>query len=45
MSRAVILWGIWVFSLTVLLELPAAFVARQLPWPAGWQPRDRKSVV
>ncbi|MBK3453510.1 MULTISPECIES: general secretion pathway protein GspN [unclassified Pseudomonas] len=38
MSRAVILWGIWVFSLTVLLELPAAFVARQLPWPTGWQP-------
>ncbi|NMX66956.1 type II secretion system protein N [Pseudomonas sp. WS 5111] len=38
MSRAVILWAIVVFSLTVLLELPAAFVARQLPWPTGWQP-------
>ncbi|NNA67790.1 general secretion pathway protein GspN [Pseudomonas gessardii] len=38
MSRALILWGVLVFSLTVLLELPAAFVARQLPWPTGWQP-------
>ena len=31
MSRAVILWGIWVFSLTVLLELPAAFDATAAP--------------
>lgn len=38
MSRAVILWGIGVFALTLLLELPAAFVARQVSWPTGWQP-------
>ncbi|AIG01512.1 type II secretion system protein N [Pseudomonas fluorescens] len=38
MSRAIVLWGIGVFCLTLLLELPATFVARQLPWPSGWQP-------
>ncbi|MFC6340206.1 general secretion pathway protein GspN [Pseudomonas sp. CCM 7891] len=37
MSRA-IAWGGLVFVLTLLLELPAAFVARQLDWPPGWQP-------
>ncbi|MBN0975831.1 general secretion pathway protein GspN [Pseudomonas hygromyciniae] len=38
MSRGVITWAILVFALTLLLELPATFVARQVPWPAGWQP-------
>lgn len=33
-----IAWGALVFALTLLLELPAAFVARQVPWPAQWQP-------
>ena len=37
MSRH-IAWGVLVFALTLLLELPAAFVARQVPWPAQWQP-------
>lgn len=31
-------WAVVVFAVTVLLELPATFVARQVPWPAGWQP-------
>ncbi|NMZ10039.1 type II secretion system protein N [Pseudomonas proteolytica] len=38
MSRALITWAVLVFALTLLLELPATFVARQIPWPAGWQP-------
>ncbi|WP_339532755.1 type II secretion system protein N [Pseudomonas mucidolens] len=37
MSR-VIAWGALVFVLTLLLNVPAAFVARQLAWPSGWQP-------
>jgi general secretion pathway protein N len=36
--------GLWmvaalVFALTLLLNLPAAFVARLIEWPAGWQPQ------
>lgn len=31
-------WGALVFSLTLVLNLPAAFVLRQLNWPPGWQP-------
>lgn len=38
MSRVLIMWAMLVFALTLLLELPATFVARQVPWPAGWQP-------
>lgn len=36
--RRAIAWGAAVFVLTVVLNLPAAFVARQWNWPAGWQP-------
>jgi len=37
MSRS-IAWGALVFALTLLLDLPAAFVARHVPWHAEWQP-------
>lgn len=38
MSRAIVAWAVGVFALTVLVQVPAAFVARQLGWPVGWQP-------
>ncbi|MFO2466519.1 type II secretion system protein N [Pseudomonas sp. 15FMM2] len=37
MKRA-IAWGTLVFALTLLAQLPAAFIVRQINWPSGWQP-------
>lgn len=39
MSRTLWVTGVSVFALTVLLNTPAAFVARFVPWSAGWQPQ------
>lgn len=38
MSRKLWVLGVAVFVATVALNVPAAFVARFIPWGAGWQP-------
>lgn len=39
MTRWTIVWGVLVLALTLLLNVPAAFVVRQLNWLPGWQPQ------
>lgn len=38
MTRKLWMLGIAVFVVTLLLNIPAALVARFIPWGAGWQP-------
>ncbi|MBX8567560.1 type II secretion system protein N [Pseudomonas cichorii] len=39
MSRKLWMLGALVFVLTLLLNMPAAFLARFVPWTPGWQPQ------
>lgn len=39
MTRKIWISGAAVFILTLLLNLPAAFIARFVDWPPGWQPQ------
>lgn len=39
MTRWIVVWGVLVLTFTLLLNVPAAFVVRQLDWPPGWQPQ------
>ncbi len=39
MKRWLVIWGLVVFTFAVLLGSPAAFWARWVDWPDGWQPQ------
>ncbi|MFJ4142201.1 hypothetical protein [Pseudomonas sp. NPDC089734] len=45
MSRRLWMLGALVFVLTLVLNAPAAFVARFVPWAPGWQPQGIEGTL